>query len=243
MTKNFEKLKHVLIFRFSSTEGPGYLETYLNERKIQWQLVQVDAGQSIPELSADIAAIALMGGPMSVNDKLSWIEPLLNLLKQAVASDVPVIGHCLGGQLLAKSLGAEITDNACPEIGWGEVNVGPSTAAEEWFGGAQKFEVFHWHYQTFSIPATSASVMSSRFCHPQAFVFNERHIGFQCHIEMTSNMVRQWCEDAEKSLASMNAMTSVQTSNQILQNLDFKIGQLNAIATKVYQRWLSKANL
>ena len=243
MTKNFNKLKHVLIFRFSSTEGPGYLETYLNERKVRWQLLQVDAGESIPELSADIAAIALMGGPMSVNDKLSWIEPLLNLLKQAVASDVPVIGHCLGGQLLAKSLGAEITDNTCPEIGWGEVNLGPSAVAEEWFGGVQKFEVFHWHYQTFSIPAGLASVMSSRFCHHQAFVVNERHIGFQCHIEMTSNMVRQWCEDAEKSLASMTAMNSVQTSNQILQNLDFKIDQLNAIATKVYERWLSKANI
>jgi len=232
-------MKSVLIFRFSSTEGPGYLEIFLNDRSIKWQLIQLDAGQPVLEFNEGIAAIALMGGPMSVNDKLSWIDPILNVIKEAVAEDIPVIGHCLGGQLLAKALGAEVKDNTYKEIGWGEVKV--EDAAQEWFGGAEQFDAFHWHYQTFSIPDGATHVMNSSYCKNQAFVFNDRHIGFQCHIEMTEKMVRQWCDDGEKELIEIPAVASVQTRQKILLKLDSRIAKLNNIAAAVYQRWLLHA--
>jgi len=236
-------MKSVLIFRFSPTEGPGYLETFLNDRSIKWQLIQLDAGQPVPEFNEEIAAIALMGGPMSVNDELCWIEPILHLIRAAIAEDVPVIGHCLGGQLLAKALGAEVKDNACIEIGWGEVNVEQEKAAQEWFGGAEKFDAFHWHYQTFSIPYGATPIMNSRYCRNQAFVFNDKHIGFQCHIEMTETMVRQWCDDGEDELIEIPADASVLTKQEILLTLGARVAKLNKIATNVYQHWLSKADV
>jgi GMP synthase-like glutamine amidotransferase len=235
-------MKSVLVFRFSPTEEPGYLETFLNERGIHWQLIKLDEGQTVPAFNQEIAAVALMGGPMSVNDDLSWRYPIVSFIQAAVAADVPVIGHCLGGQFLAKALGAEVTDNACWEVGWGEVAV-EDTAAAEWFGGLEKFDVFHWHYQTFGMPAGAKRVMRSKYCTNQAFVFNDLHIGFQCHIEMTEALVRKWCEDSKDDLSEMSASDSVQTKQQILSDIGNRVAQLNGLAKGVYERWISNARL
>jgi GMP synthase-like glutamine amidotransferase len=235
-------MKSVLVFRFSPTEQPGYLETFLNERGIHWQLIKLDEGQTVPAFNQEVAAVALMGGPMSVNDDLSWRDPIINFIQAAVAADVPVIGHCLGGQFLAKALGAEVSDNACWEVGWGEVAVEDTTAAE-WFGGLEKFDVFHWHYQTFGIPAGAKRVMSSKYCTNQAYVFNGLHIGFQCHIEMTEAMVKKWCEDSKDDLDAMSMSESVMTKQQILSDVGNRVASLNHLAKSVYQRWIAKARL
>lgn len=234
-------MQTVYIFRFSPTEGPGYLEHYLNVRGISWQLVKLDCGEAVPDFHDGIAAIAMMGGPMSVNDNLSWTEPILNLIRQAIVNDVPVIGHCLGGQLLAKALGAKVTANACKEMGWGEVTVTQPEAARAWFGNVEKFDAFHWHYETFAIPPGATHIMQSRFCANQAFVFNDKHIGFQCHIEMTAALVQQWCEESELELIETPALPSVQPKACILHALDAQVARLNAVTGNVYQRWLLHA--
>lgn len=236
-------MKSVLVFRFSPTEGPGYLETFLGHRNIHWQLIPLDEGYAVPEFNDEIGAIAMMGGPMSVNDELPWIEPILDLIRAAIAKDVPVIGHCLGGQLLAKALGAEVKGNACKEMGWGEVRVVQEEAAGKWFGRAGKFDAFHWHYETFAIPKGATRILNSRYCKNQAFVFNDKHIGFQCHIEMTEAMVRQWCDDGEAELSAAAGVASVQTKQKILLELHLRVAKLNDIAADVYSRWLSNANL
>ena len=189
------------------------------------------------------SAIALMGGTMSVNDPLPWIAAMLKLIQQAIKADVPVIGHCLGGQLLAKALGAQITDSAVAEIGWGEVKLAPISATKDWLGGVKAFEGFHWHFQTYSLPDHAEPIMSSRYCDNQAFVFNNRHIGFQCHIEMTVPMVKQWCDDAKDALDARDKVASVQTKQQMLQELEVRVAKLNKIADKVYRHWISKAAL
>jgi GMP synthase-like glutamine amidotransferase len=238
-----KQLKSVLVFQFSDTETPGYLETFLNEQNISWQLIAVNAGQAVPNFSDKITAIALMGGTMSVNDPLPWIPPMITLIQEAIQAGVPVIGHCLGGQLLAKALGAQIVDCATAEIGWGEVQLAPISTAEDWFGSVKAFEGFHWHFQTFSIPTHAVPIMHSRYCNHQAFVFNDRHIGFQCHIEMTVPMVKQWCGDAEAALNARENIVSVQTKQQMLQDIEVRIAKLNKIAGEVYRHWLSKASL
>src|SRR5512142_1151884 len=108
----------IAIFRFSETEGPAYFAEWLDAASLPWRLIAVDRGEPIPADPRAFAGIAMMGGPMSVNDPLPWIEPLCALLRDAVEADVPVIGHCLGGQLLAKALGAKVERARSPEIGW-----------------------------------------------------------------------------------------------------------------------------
>src|SRR6185503_20995699 len=99
-------MRPIAIFRFSETEGPAHFAEWLDAQLLPWQLIAVDNGETVPDDARAFAGIGMMGGPMSANDPLSWNAPLLTLLRQAVADDIPIIGHCLGGQLLAKALGA-----------------------------------------------------------------------------------------------------------------------------------------
>ena len=112
-------MRPVAIFRFSPTEGPGYFAEWLDARKIPHRLIALDQGERVPALPLAFSGIAMMGGPMSVNDHLPWTAPLLDFLRSAMNADVPVLGHCLGAQLLAKALGAGVTRTSTPEIGWG----------------------------------------------------------------------------------------------------------------------------
>jgi len=110
-------MKPVAIFRFSPTEGPGHFGDWLDAQYIAWQVIALDRGDAVPADPRAFAGIGMMGGPMSANDDLPWNAPLLGLLRSAVDADVPVIGHCLGGQLFAKALGAQVTRTVTPEIG------------------------------------------------------------------------------------------------------------------------------
>ena len=138
-------MKPIAIFRHSITEGPGYFATALDRYRVPWRLIKTDAGDAVPVDSSDFGGLAFMGGPMSVNDDLPWIAPVLALVRDAVHADVPVIGHCLGGQLMAKALGGVVTRNPVKEIGWGAVDILPVDESRRWLGDATSFESFHWH--------------------------------------------------------------------------------------------------
>src|SRR5215471_17613303 len=112
-------MRPVAIFRHYVTEGPGYFATYLERSGLPWELVKLDEGRTVPTTPDAFSGLVFMGGPMSVNDDLPWIPPVLNLIRSAVARGVPVLGHCLGGQLMSKALGGEVTRAPVKEIGWG----------------------------------------------------------------------------------------------------------------------------
>ena len=191
-------MKPVAIFRHSPTEGPGYVAAYLDAHSIPWRLVRIDAGEAAPASAGGVSGMAFMGGPMSVNDALPWIPAALRLIRTAVEQDVPVLGHCLGAQLMAKALGAAVAPNPQKEIGWGRVDVADSGQARAWFGATRSFLAFHWHGETFAIPPGAACIASSPDCVNQAFVL-DRHLGMQFHVEMTPEMVRAWCDSGRVS--------------------------------------------
>ena len=186
-------MKQVVVFRHACCEGAGYLGTFLARHAIPWCEVRIDKGEAVPASVDDYSGIVLMGGPMSVNDDLPWIPPLLQLIRQAVEKDVPLLGHCLGGQLISKALGGVVSKNAVKEIGWGQVQVADHPDARDWFGDLQGFNSFHWHGETFTVPEGATHVLSSPYCANQAYVMG-KHIGLQCHIEMTPDMVKMWTE-------------------------------------------------
>src|SRR3972149_1439134 len=111
-------MQPILVFRHAPHEGPGYLADYLDRRRLPYRLIRVDQGDPIPTSLDGISGLVFMGGPMSVNDPLPWIPPVLALIRKAVAADLPVLGHCLGGQLISKALGGAVTKNPIKEIGW-----------------------------------------------------------------------------------------------------------------------------
>ena len=231
-------MKPVVIFRHAPTEGPGYFATYLGSHDVPWRLVKVDAGETVPENPRQFSGLVFMGGPMSVNDELPWIAPVLRLIGAAADADIPVLGHCLGGQLVAKALGGTVARNPVKEIGWGRVDVLENDTAAGWFGAELKsFDSFHWHGETFSIPPGATRIASSPYCGNQAFAIGP-HLGMQCHVEMTPDLIRAWCQDWEKEVEALARRTpSVQTPAQMTQAVEEKTRTLNAIADRLYDRW------
>lgn len=112
-------MKPVVVFRHVQCEGACYLGVFLNQHAIPWCEVRIDLGEKMPTSVKDYSGLVFMDGTMSVNDDLPWILQGTKLILKAIDEDVSVIGHCLGGQLMSKALGAEITKNPVEEIGWG----------------------------------------------------------------------------------------------------------------------------
>ncbi|MDH5480606.1 MAG: type 1 glutamine amidotransferase, partial [Nitrosomonas sp.] len=206
---------------------------------IPWQLIKIDAGEEPPASIDSFSGLVFMGGPMSVNDDLPWIEPALNLIRQAIAEDMPVMGHCLGGQLMAKALGGVISASPAREMGWGEVTVPDHAIAREWFGDLSTFDSFHWHGETFSLPEGATCILSSPYCENQAFALGI-HLGMQCHVEMTERLVRDWCSVAAEELARLTKLNqpSIQPMAEIEKNLPERVAKLNAAATCLYTKWI-----
>jgi GMP synthase-like glutamine amidotransferase len=229
-------MRDVAVVRFSPTEGPGRLAAWLDARGLPWRLLPLDAGAAVPRQAREFAGIALMGGPMSVNDPLPWIEPVCALLRDAVAAGVPVLGHCLGGQLLAKAMGAAVTRADVAEIGWIDVDVEPGDAAREWFGGRARFTTFQWHYDAFALPPSATRVLTNGFNGNQGYVLDGRHLGLQCHVEMTRDLVATWLASDAAALPAAST-PSVQSAADIARDVEARVAALNAVADDAYARW------
>ncbi|HSI25554.1 MAG TPA: type 1 glutamine amidotransferase [Methylotenera sp.] len=230
-------MKPVIIFRHAATEGPGYLATFLDENNIPWQLVKIDEGETLPVSISGFSGMVLMGGPMSVNDDLPWIAPLLSLIQEAYKADVPLLGHCLGGQLISKALGGVVTKNVIKEIGWGEVSVSHNDTAKHWFGELETFNSFHWHGETFSLPDNAVHLLSSPYCQNQAYAIG-KHLAFQCHIEMTTEMVESWCEVGADEITQSADSVAVQQPEKMQETLPLHCFFLNKVAKQVYSQWI-----
>lgn len=228
----------VAVFRFSPTEGPAHFAEWLDGRRIAWRLVALDRGDPVPEDPRSFAGIGMMGGPMSVNDGLPWNAPLQQLLRCAVDREVPVLGHCLGGQLLAQALGAQVRRTPVPEIGWIEVEA-DRAASGEWFGARDRFTAFQWHYDAFDLPHGATRVLTNPFNVNQGYVVGGRHIGFQCHIEMTRELVETWCRTGADELPARSSPTQ-QSREEIMRDLDDRLASLRAVADGIYDRWSQK---
>jgi GMP synthase-like glutamine amidotransferase len=226
----------VALFRHFATEGPAYLGDFLTQRHIPWQLIALDEGAAVPAQPDDYAGLVFMGGPMSVNDPLPWIPPVLHLIRQAVRQDIPVLGHCLGSQLMSRALGGVVSRNALKEIGWGEVSLTDSAAARHWFGEVRDFNAFHWHGETWSLPAGAALMASSPACAHQAFALGP-HVGLQFHIEMTEPMIRSWCTAGRREIEASHS-PAVQSVADILQQMPFRLPLLHAVADTLYAAWI-----
>ena len=229
-------MKPTAIFRYSPTEGPGYFADYLDAARLPWRIVRVDEGEAVPADPRGFAGLVLMGGPMSVNDDLPWIPDVLAMIRRAVDAEVPCLGHCLGGQLMSKALGGEVTRNPVKEIGWGMVQVADGPTARRWFGDVREFLSFHWHGETFTLPRGSTRILGGPYCANQAFALGP-HLGMQCHVEMTSELVRRWYADAGDELRR-HAGPSVQTAEQAEERLEDRVRDLNAVAARLYDRWV-----
>ena len=237
-------MKPVVIFRFAPSEGPAFFAEWLTSQGIAWTEVRIDRGEPVPASPEGFSGIGMMGGPMSVNDPLPWIEALLELIRQAQASGIPVIGHCLGGQLLSRALGGTVGTNTrdgepTKEIGWHHIQPEPNAEARVWLGEATAFDVFQWHGETFSLPPGATRLASSTLCDNQMFAIGPS-IGMQCHIEMDEPTIATWCEGGAPEVAEALAGPrpgGVQTAGEVLGLTAERLPRMRQLTDHIYRHW------
>ncbi len=229
-------MKPVAIFRHSPTEGPAYFGEHLTARNVPYRIIAIDADDPVPATPEAYSGLVFMGGPMSVNDDLPWIPSVLSLIRQASADDVPVLGHCLGGQLISKALGGIVSKNPTKEIGWSTITIEPNDVARHWFGDISAFESFHWHGETFSLPPGATKIMASAYCGNQGYAIG-KHLGMQCHVEMTERLIDIWIEGGQDEI-DQSPGPAVQQPAQMKAQVDRRVADLHAVARRLYDRWL-----
>ena len=166
-------------------EGLGSIEAWLLDAGFELTGTQFYLSDALPH-AEEIDLLVIMGGPMSVNDEeqYPWLAAEKRLIRECVAAGRAVLGICLGAQLIASAMGARVYPNQCREIGWLPVrDVAPADGGHFRFPAAA--EVFHWHGETFDLPAGAILLAASEHCLNQAFQLGENVIGLQFHLETT----------------------------------------------------------
>lgn len=190
----------VLVFRHVRWEHLGYIADELEARAVDYVYADLmeDPFQALPVAVDVCAGVISMGGPMSANDRHPGLARELSLLASAVELKRPMLGVCLGAQLLAKATGALVYRNPVKEVGWYPVHFRPEAGEDALFAGISSPQtVFHWHGETFDLPSGSVWLASSAVCAHQAFRLGEHAWGLQFHLETSPVMIAQWLrEDA-----------------------------------------------
>jgi GMP synthase (glutamine-hydrolysing) len=229
-------MARILVLRHVDCEPPA---AYLPLLEARGEVRTVRLGIDPFPDHRDFAAVVAMGGPMGVGDSgtLSWITEEIAYIAQVVDAGVPYWGVCLGAQLLAAALGANVRTGAAPEVGVGTVRLAPGAAADPVFGSLpEDLPVLQWHSDTFDLPRDSVLLASSDGYPNQAFAAGSAY-GLQFHLETPPELAASWLEiDAYRE--SLTTAMGQDGPQLLLGRLQEVYPQLSAIATEVMTSWL-----
>ena len=201
----------VLIIKHVAIEGPGTLGEFFEDVHKKIKTIELWNGEKLPGSLADVEAAMVLGGPMNVyeEDKFPFLKEEDIFLKNALRQDIPVLGICLGAQLLAKAAGAWVTKAEQKEIGWYDINLTENGIDDQLFGGVDRqLRVFQWHGDTFEIPKDAKLLASSPICRNQAFGIGRYSYGLQFHIEVTEAMIKRWEDEYFDTSTSLSITLS-----------------------------------
>jgi GMP synthase-like glutamine amidotransferase len=229
----------VLILQHLVDDGPAYLGDWLADEGVPVDLRCTEAGVAFPSTLGKVRALAVMGGAMSANDDLPSLRQAERLILEAMDRGIPVIGHCLGGQLMSRALGGRVGPSTAPEIGWLPIHKLPTAAADEWFGPAPLPRVFHWHYEAFTLPRGAQALATSPACAVQAFAIGP-HLALQFHVEQDATKLARWTQvhEGEYPQAQRNHPATVQSPAAMLADAPRRLAEQQRLASRLYRRWL-----
>ncbi|MCG3148708.1 MAG: hypothetical protein PCFJNLEI_02153 [Verrucomicrobiae bacterium] len=221
----------VLVLQHADIETPGAIADALTAAGIQLQTIRCHAGQPVPRDARKFAGLLVMGGPQSVyeQDKVPHLRDELRLIEATLKAGKPILGVCLGSQLLAAALGARVYAGKLKEIGWY-----PVTLAKDayWKGVPAKFTALHWHGDVFDVPAGATPLASSELTACQAFRYGANAVGLLFHMEATralvGGMVTAFAD--ELHAAGIDA-------RRILRGAEEHLPALQKAGAVIYRRW------
>jgi GMP synthase-like glutamine amidotransferase len=220
----------VLAFRHVPFEHLGLIGDALERCGVAYDYADPFRDETPAEAAAEYDGLISMGGPMSANDGLPGLRREMRAIEAAAARGKPVLGVCLGAQLIARALGARVYRNPVKEIGWFEMSFTGAARRDPLFRNIPGPEtVFHWHGETFDLPPGAELLASSRACHHQAFRAGRTVWGVQFHLEVTPDMIEDWCRQ-DANCGDMR---------EIPEPIDARAhaGRLGDLAATVFDRW------
>lgn len=227
----------VQVFQHVPFEGPGIIAELLEQKGHRVQITKPFAGEAFPQPNeADL--LVVMGGPMGVKDteRYPWLEDELRWLSQHLKAGKATIGVCLGAQLMAAALGAEVKRNPVAEIGWFPIEGLPNSSD---FNFPSELEVLHWHGDTFDLPEGAVHLAKSRWCTHQAFLWGERAIGLQFHLESSPTGLDQLIVNCRDELVPF---TAVQREEEIREKAPSRFLEANRWMEQVIDHCIGDPN-
>jgi GMP synthase (glutamine-hydrolysing) len=229
-------MKPVCIVQNWAAESAGTLAEYLIEQNIPYNVVRAYEGEALPEISAVDAAIVL-GTPVSVRDYLKheYLKRVFAFTAAAVKHDLPLLGICFGGQLLARVLGADVRRNEVREIGLYKAALTDEGRQDKLFAEFEpRFDVFHWHGDTFNIPFGATLLATGETCRNQAFR-KRNAVGIQFHIEPRVDEIPLWCDEYTAELAEEG-----KTKDAIVATYNAHADQMRSLSFRIMKNFLER---
>ena len=221
-------------------EGLGSIEGWLNGRGHQWSGTRLDRDETLPVVK-NIDFLIVMGGPMNVDetDRYPWLTIEKEYIKTAIDNDLPVLGICLGAQLIAAALKVPVVKNKDKEIGWYPVSRARELAKHPLTRIIpEQIEVLHWHGDTFELPETAVRIAGSEACTNQGFIYRDRVIALQFHLESTIDGIKQLIDNCADEIIDA---PYIQTAEQMLSD-ESRFRRINELMSEIldYLTSLSK---
>jgi GMP synthase-like glutamine amidotransferase len=190
--------KTILIVKHIEQEGPGLIGQFFRDDGWELRTIELGNGEKLPDSLHDISAVIILGGPMNVDeeDLYPFLKEEEKLIRKALIEEIPMLGICLGAQLIAKTCSAAVTKASEKEIGWYHVTLTEEGQKDSLFRGLPKnIPVFQWHEDTLELPANGVLLAQSKKCRNQAFRIGNNVYGLQFHVEVTDDMIEAWMKD------------------------------------------------
>jgi GMP synthase-like glutamine amidotransferase len=231
-------MKPVLVLQHLPDDSPAFLSTWLAAQGLPFDLRHTSAGDPFPAHIEGYGALAVLGGEWSANDDRPSLRQAELLIRQAVAAGVPVLGHCLGGQLMSRALGGSVAPTRVPERGWHVVELATAPAAGEWFGTAPALTLFQWHGDAFTVPPGAVCLATSAHCAHQAFALGP-HLAMQFHVEVDAAKLGAWADEADATMPGpRDALQSWHGGGRMRQDSLRCLAASQEVAARVYARWM-----
>jgi len=188
----------ILIVKHIDIEGPGTFGDFLKSKGEPYQIVELGAGEPLPDDPKKFKAVIVLGGPMNVDeeDKYSFLKPENEFIQKVLKAEIPYLGICLGSQLLAKAAGAKVVKSPVKEIGWYTVELTKDGQQDPLFKGYNPADpIYHWHGDMFQIPSNGKLLARASGCPHQAMKVGKNAYGLQFHVEVTDKSIKEWCDE------------------------------------------------
>jgi GMP synthase (glutamine-hydrolysing) len=229
-------VKEIWVLQHTASEKLGTIEDALRRRGVGFHYIETHRGAPVPTEMAGKAGLVVMGGPMSVYEQAQYpfLRDELRLIASALAAQRPVLGVCLGSQLLAAALGAEVKKGAKKELGWYPLTLAPDAAQDTLFANLPpEFWAFHWHGDVFSLPSHAVALAASKQTAFQAFRYGQNAYGLLFHLEVTEAQIAQMLVDFADELRAAGGDAAA-IAAQTRQHL----AALHGISANVFGRWV-----